>query len=100
MRIIKRQEVGQVRSGMYVVQEDDESLTTDEAVNADYLADEADWQHVVKARHWADGSRLTLAMYNGETYQTGFGSGIVWVLWETDDDSPVVDEPELDDFRP
>jgi hypothetical protein len=91
MNRIKRVEVGQVRVGQYVTGVDDEDLVTDEDINENYDASEGDWHHVVRASHWADVSRLTLAYYNGELYRSS-GAGFVWLLVD-DAGDPVEDEP-------
>jgi len=90
---IKRVDVSAVERGMYVVQEDAEGLT-DAQINEDWDASEQDWQRVVRAQHRADQSQLTLAMYNGEEFATGWGEGAVWALWDADADEPVLAEEE------
>lgn len=79
MPTIQRTPVVNVQRGDYIVQEDAEDLTEAE-INADWDAEEQDWQHVISARHKADVSQLTLAMYNGDQWVTPWGDGYVWRL--------------------
>lgn len=53
---------------------------------ADYLADEQDWQHVISRRGHADIGELTLAHYDGSQHvQPGLQwAATVWLLCDED----------------
>lgn len=93
MREIKVMTMGQVGTGYFVADVDDD-YELDTVVPADhYDADEQDWNRVRSIRGHADIATYTLEYYNGETHVAKWqSSATVWVLCENG--QPVVqDEP-------
>ncbi len=87
--------MGALAPGYAITNVDNDDLTTDDAINADYLADEQDWHTVVHVGGHADVGTVTLRMYNGETYTSRCAwSQTTWMLCD-DAGQPLVND--LDD---
>ena len=84
--------MGALSEGESVTQVDDDELTTEEAINEAYLAEEQDWHTVKHIGGHADVGTVTLAMYNGETYTARCSwEQTIWRL-VGDDGTPVKTE--------
>ncbi len=93
-RSIKVVTAGSVEPGQYIVQADDDYPLGSIVPADDYLAEEQDWQHVIKVGGHADIGYMILAYYNGEQYRVdGDWSQTVWI--ELDEKGePVYQDPD------
>lgn len=84
--------MGQLSVGQSITNVDNDELTTDDAIAADYDAEEQDWHTVVHIGGHADVGTVTLRMYNGETYTARCAWG--QTTWQLCDDAgePVVED--------
>lgn len=95
-RQIKVVRLGYVTPGMHIASVDSDDWAPGELVPSDqYLADEQDWQHVVRVRGHADIGTVTCAGYNGDLEEVRVSwDGACWLLVD-DKGEPVVQEVEL-----
>lgn len=83
MRAIMVQTMDAIAPGMYITEPDSDYPLESIVPDDDYLADEQDWQHVLKRHGYVDLPTFVLAYHDGTPYtQKIQSSATVWVLVE------------------